>query len=87
MSLITKRLGQSTAVAFGQGVRSSPRFRIEEPNPQVREAAWSLFTARSDKDYDLIDCISFALMEAFAVREAFGFDRHFTQRGFRLPPE
>jgi predicted nucleic acid-binding protein len=39
-----------------------------------------------DRDYDLIDCLSFATMEAFGARDVFGFDRHFAQHGFRLLP-
>ena len=86
MSLITKRLDKLTAVKFGQGIRVSSAFRIEEPGPDVKETAWKLFTSHLDKDYDLIDCLSFALMEAFAIREVFGFDRHFAQYGFDLLP-
>ena len=47
----------------------------------------ALFTTHLDKDYDLIDCLSFAMMDAFGVREAFGFDRHFIQHGYRLVPD
>jgi predicted nucleic acid-binding protein len=86
MSLITKRLDKRTAVRFGRGIRESRRFRIEEPSPEIREAAWSLFMGQLDRDYDLIDCLSFATMEAFGARDVFGFDRHFAQHGFRLLP-
>lgn len=87
MSLLTKRLGKAAAIAFGEGIRSSPKFRIEEPTPQVREQAWKLFAGHRDKDYYLIDCISFATMESLRIRDAFGFDHHFTQYGFHLLPD
>jgi predicted nucleic acid-binding protein len=87
MSLLTKRLSKRTAVEFGKGIRRGARFRIEDPAPGVREAAWDLFTGQVDKDYDLIDCLSFAFMEALDVQQAFGFDRHFAQYGFRLLPD
>jgi len=32
------------------------------------------------------DCISFSMMEAFRIGEAFGFGKHFTRYGFRLLP-
>ena len=86
MSLLTKRLGKEIAVTFGKALRSSPSVRIEEAPFEVREKAWQLFSRHRDKDYDLIDCISFSMMEAFRDREAFGFDRHFAQYGFRLFP-
>ncbi len=86
MSLLTKRLGKDVAVKFGQALRNSRSVRIEEVPFQVREKAWQLFAGQGDKDYDLIDCISFSMMEKFRVREVFGFDRHFTQYGFDLFP-
>ncbi|MBZ5495765.1 MAG: PIN domain-containing protein [Acidobacteriia bacterium] len=87
MSLLTKRLGKEVAVTFGHGLRTSPSIRIEEATPIMREEAWSLFSRHRDKDYDLIDCISFSMMESFGIREAFGFDRHFVQYGFRVLPD
>lgn len=86
MSLLTKRLGKEIAVTFGAAMRSSSSMRIEEAPFEVREKAWQLFSRHRDKEYDLIDCISFSMMEAFRIREAFGFDKHFTQRGFHLLP-
>lgn len=87
MSLLTKRLSKAVAVAFGEGIRCSPKFRIEEPTPQMREQAWRLFAGHRDKDYDPIDCISFATMESLRIRDVFGFDHHFTQYGFNLLPD
>ena len=86
MSLLTKRLGKEVAVTFGQALRSSPSIRIEEASFEVREKAWNLFSRHRDKGYDLIDCISFSMMETFRIQEAFGFDKHFAQCGFRLLP-
>jgi len=87
MSLLTKRLGKAVAVSFGEGIRGSSKFRMEEPTPHVREQAWKLFASRRDKDYDLIDCISFTTMESLRIRDVFGFDHHFTQYGFHLLPD
>jgi uncharacterized protein len=87
MSLLTKRLSKTVAVAFGEGIRRSPKFRIEDATSQIQEQAWKLFAGHRDKDYDLIDCISFTAMESLGIRHVFGFDRHFTQYGFHLLPE
>jgi predicted nucleic acid-binding protein len=86
MSLLTKRLGKNVAVKFGEALRTSRSVRIEEVPFAVREEAWKLFTNHLDKDYDLIDCTSFSMMDKYRIREAFGFDRHFTQHGFDLLP-
>ena len=86
MSLLTKRLDKQTAVAFGDGLRRATRVRVDTVTSDTREAAWNLFAGRLDKDWDLIDCTSFTFMEALGIHDAFGFDRHFVQRGFRLVP-
>jgi predicted nucleic acid-binding protein len=87
MSLLTKRLGKAVAVRFGGALLASPRLQVAVPSKDVRDEAWLLFVGQADKDWDLIDCTSFALMERLGVGEAFGFDRHFLQRGLRLLPE
>ncbi len=86
MSLLTKRLGKQIAVTFGEGLRGGSRVRVESLTSEIRDAAWSLFAGRVDKEWDLIDCTSFTFMESAGIREAFGFDRHFTQRGLHLSP-
>jgi predicted nucleic acid-binding protein len=73
-------------VFVGDGIRKSHRIRVEEPAAKVRDRAWDLFAKQLDKDYDLIDCVSFAMMEGFRIHEVFGFDRHFAQYGFSLLP-
>ena len=79
-------MGKEIAVTFGLGLRTSPFIRIEEPTPKTRTQAWELFSRHRDEACDLIDCTSFALMDAFGIREVFGFDRHLPQYGFRLLP-
>jgi predicted nucleic acid-binding protein len=38
---------------------------------------------REDKDWGLVDCASFAVMQDLGITEAFTDDRHFQQAGFR----
>ena len=87
MSLLTKRLGKRAAAEFGRSLRESKRIHFEEPSAELRVLSWELFSTQLDKEYDLIDCISFKLMEAYGIDGVFGFDHHFTQYGFRLLPE
>ncbi len=37
-----------------------------------------------DKTFSLVDAMSFAVMERMGITDAFAFDRHFAQYGFRL---
>ncbi len=43
----------------------------------------ALFADRRDKDWSLVDCISFVVMKQRRLNEALTTDRHFVQAGFR----
>lgn len=42
----------------------------------------ALYTARTDKDWSLTDCISFQVMRRMGIRDALTGDHHFEQAGF-----
>src|SRR5437773_95105 len=42
-----------------------------------------LFAARSDKEWSLVDCISFVVMKQRRLTDALTTDHHFEQAGFR----
>lgn len=46
------------------------------------DAAKAIIFGQADKDYSFTDALSFIAMERLHIREAFAFDRHFTQYGF-----
>ena len=56
----------------------------------MREAeerkALEIVRTYSDKEFSLVDAISFATMERFHLTQAFAFDHHFAQYGFSLLP-
>jgi Predicted nucleic acid-binding protein, contains PIN domain len=43
---------------------------------------WDLYRERSDKDWSLVDCCSFAVMRDRRIVAALTADRHFEQAGF-----
>ena len=47
---------------------------------QARE----ILTRLRDKDFSLVDAMSFAVMDRLGITVAFAFDRHFVQYGFAL---
>jgi predicted nucleic acid-binding protein len=46
------------------------------------DAGWQLYHDRADKDWGVIDCISFTIMQERNIVEALTGDRHFQQAGF-----
>ena len=53
--------------------------RVTEP---LWHKAFSLFQARSDKEWGLTDCISFEVMKDRRIKAALTADHHFVQAGF-----
>ena len=45
---------------------------------------WELYSNRLDKDWGMIDCISFVIMQERNLTEAFTSDHHFEQAGFNV---
>jgi predicted nucleic acid-binding protein len=46
-------------------------------------AAFNLFKSREDKEWGLIDCVSFTVMQNRKMVDALTADDHFNQAGFR----
>ncbi len=60
-----------------------PMFLVVGFDPAVHQAGFDLYESRSDKDWSLTDCISFAVMTQRGLSEALTADHHFEQAGFR----
>lgn len=51
--------------------------------PQLFERAYALYKQYQDKEWGLIDCVSFVVMRDAGVGSALTFDQHFVQAGFQ----
>lgn len=51
--------------------------------PELFEEAFRLYRTHEDKEWGLIDCLSFVTMRQAEIEEVLTFDRHFVQAGFR----
>ncbi len=49
---------------------------------ELYQSALNLYSSRMDKEWGLVDCISFVVMQKFDLTEALTSDRHFEQAGF-----
>lgn len=52
--------------------------------PQLFDKAFALYKAYQDKQWGLVDCISFVVMQEAEVTQVLTFDRHFKQAGFQV---
>jgi hypothetical protein len=64
-------------------LRADPEVECVPVDRDLFDRALALYSARSDKDWSLTDCISFVLMADRKIEAALTADRHFQQAGFR----
>jgi uncharacterized protein len=55
---------------------------LEVADSELFAAGWTLYAERTDKEWSLTDCISFAVMTERRITDAFTSDHHFEQAGF-----
>ncbi len=86
LTLMLGRLGHRKTVAFGEWLLAAPQVRQVQLDTDLWKEAWYLFKKYDDKDFSFTDCTSFVVMRRERVFDAFTFDHHFAQMGFRLWP-
>jgi hypothetical protein len=63
-------------------IEHSTRIQVVELTPELYRKGWQLYRERPDKDWGVIDCITFTIMQERNIVEALSGDRHFQQAGF-----
>ncbi|OQW91872.1 MAG: hypothetical protein BWK78_03335 [Thiotrichaceae bacterium IS1] len=77
------RLGvRRLAVDFFNQIYQDNRFEIVPATTVLFTEALALFKARPDKEWGLVDCTSFIIMQKYKVDTALSADHHFRQAGF-----
>ncbi len=84
-TLLLNRIGYVTALQVIEDLYKS-QTRIYRLREAEERKALDIVRAYADKEFSLMDAISFATMERFHVTQAFTFDHHFAQYGFLLLP-
>ena len=70
------------AIGLKNKLKKSKRYEQISIDEELYEAGWKLYAERPDKDWGIVDCISFTLMQRQAITEALTTDKHFKQAGF-----
>ena len=79
------RMDRNAAVQIIQDLRDSPGATVVSLNPELFESAFDLYRRHTDKQWGLVDCVSFVVMRRMGLTTALAFDQHFVQAGFVLP--
>ncbi len=71
-------------VPFVEVLLSHPETVYLPASEQLFRQGRRLFAARPDKDWSLVDCISFVVMKQRRLSDALTTDHHFEQAGYRV---
>lgn len=82
-SLLSRRDDRPAFVDLLRQLQSDPLVLIAPASRALFRDGFELFAARPEKEWSLVDCISFAIMRQRRLNDALTADHHFTQAGFR----
>ena len=76
------RIRRARALKVIEVIRSVPWVEIVHVDEALDAAAWQLLENRLDKQWSLVDAVSFVVMKDRGITEALTTDHHFEQAGF-----
>lgn len=76
------RVPHSTRFDFIDTIKATPYLEIIHVDAHLDAAAWAFLKARPDKEWSLVDAVSFLVMQDRGFTEALTGDHHFEQAGF-----
>ncbi len=79
---LSKKRYRKAAVELLDALEQDPQVEIVPLSEELFEQALKLFRNRPDKQWGLIDCVSFIVMQERGLTEALTTDEHYEQAGF-----
>ena len=76
------RMPRHQQIQYLTDIRTASWVEVVLIDSTLDTAAWQLWESRIDKDWSLVDCASFIVMQRRSLREALTTDHHFEQAGF-----
>lgn len=80
---LSKKRYRKAAIQILDALEYDPMVEIITLSEKLYVQAFALFSSRSDKEWGLVDCISFRVMQKYQLTDALTADTHFQQAGFR----
>ena len=76
------RIPRNRSIKFIESIKSSSLVDIVHIDEDLDAKSWELLKNRADKNWSLVDCSSFIVMQKNKIVEALTTDHHFEQAGF-----
>ena len=74
---------RSRGVALLEFLETDPRVEIVPLSEDLYQKGFEIFRRRHDKEWSLVDCMSFVVMQDRGLKDSLTTDDHFRQAGFR----
>jgi len=82
VALLQRRIGLEPVHDFNAKIL--PLLEVIWIDAEWYGRAMQRLLAQDRRDLSLVDCVSFEIMEAREIKEAFAFDRHFEENDFKI---
>ncbi len=80
---LSKQRYRIAAIQLLESLEADPNIEVVLLTKDLYTSAFNLFKQRKDKEWGLVDCISFIVMQNRGITDALTADNHFHQAGFR----
>ncbi len=80
---LSARNYRQAAVELLEALEEDPDVEIVPVTEELYQRGFKLFKNRPDKEWGIIDCISFVIMKDQGISKALTADKHFQQHGFK----
>ena len=81
---LSKARHRAAAVTLLTALENDPQVEIVPASEDLCQRALEIYRDRSDKEWGLIDCLSFVVMSDRKLTDALTADNHFRQAGFNV---
>ena len=80
---LSKQRYRAAAIELLESLETDPNVEVVLLTDNLYKLAFNLFKQREDKEWGLVDCISFIVMQNRGITDALTTDTHFQQAGFQ----
>jgi predicted nucleic acid-binding protein len=80
---LSKQKYRAAAIQLLESLETDSSVEVIALTNSLYQLAFNLFKQREDKEWGLVDCISFRVMQERGINDALTADTHFQQAGFR----
>jgi uncharacterized protein len=80
---LSKQRYRTAAIQLLESLETDPSIEVILLTNSLYRLAFNLFRQREDKEWGLVDCVSFIVMQERGITDALTADIHFQQAGFR----